>query len=723
MHALSGKEFQIGLTMSGAISAGAYTAGVMDFLFEALEAWEKARATDEDGSVPNHRVGVKVMSGASAGAITAAIGAIALVDEAAEGSVIVGGIACRYTLPRLYEAWVVRPTLDSGSTNVRDFLWLDDLTTRPAELDDFSRTSTVALPSKSDPIPVVSLLNSRLLDEIAGRAIEVTNRREPRPYISRTLHLFLTLSNLRGVPWRVQFRGGDYHMIAHGDRVHYALADFGSWPAHSPFAEADKQRPLAAASLVAGDRKAKQDWRDYAVCALGSSAFPVGLAPRLIEAALPDEYDDRRYPDSDIEAIPELRPDWPAGPLTEKPFHFTCADGGIIDNDPFEYARYSLKETLTQEHIPASLGDVDRAVVMISPFPEQKPIRAEDEPALDIVSLFSSLMPSLIDQARFKPSELALAVRPNHGSRYLIGPHREIDGKRQRYGIASGLLGGFGGFVARPFRDHDYQLGRKNCRDFLASDFAVSESNEIVVSWPPTVDRSQFVAPPSRDDPPGAPTCYQLIPLYGSAKDDITLPPWPRITQGDLDRLLARIGTRFDALAPKLVQQNVRGVLGMLLGLVLQPGIRNLPGLVRDKVLAFVRLTILGDLVRRDQIEGWELPDDLGGVTADDARLVIAELLEPKYDERNVEGIRKAIASMSDSLGNDKSAQTQSIEQLLVRLKQARGKPYQVWEAPWRDKNGGRLFTLDSRKPNLVDRSLAYLGVGFFKPTVDPPGV
>jgi hypothetical protein len=38
MHQLSGKEFQIGLTMSGAISAGAYTAGVVDFLVEALES-------------------------------------------------------------------------------------------------------------------------------------------------------------------------------------------------------------------------------------------------------------------------------------------------------------------------------------------------------------------------------------------------------------------------------------------------------------------------------------------------------------------------------------------------------------------------------------------------------------------------------------------------------------------------------------------------------------
>src|SRR3974390_2880921 len=86
MHELSGREFQIGLTMSGAISAGAYTAGVLDFLIEALDAWEDARNGPDADTVPNHRVGIKVMSGASAGAITAAVSAIALVQaEDADG--------------------------------------------------------------------------------------------------------------------------------------------------------------------------------------------------------------------------------------------------------------------------------------------------------------------------------------------------------------------------------------------------------------------------------------------------------------------------------------------------------------------------------------------------------------------------------------------------------------------------------------------------------------
>src|ERR1700730_5871133 len=60
MPTQSNEEYQIGLTMSGAISAGAYTAGVFDFLIQALDEWEKAR---NGPGIPNHRVGIKAMSG------------------------------------------------------------------------------------------------------------------------------------------------------------------------------------------------------------------------------------------------------------------------------------------------------------------------------------------------------------------------------------------------------------------------------------------------------------------------------------------------------------------------------------------------------------------------------------------------------------------------------------------------------------------------------------
>ena len=713
MSDLRQKEFQIGLAISGAVSAGAYAAGVLDFLIEALDEWEKGRT---DATVPNHRIGLKVMSGASAGAITAAIGAVALAEERGQSNI--QDPSSYHYLPKLYESWVEKPTL-VAAPGTSDFLSLTDLDVRPNVEDDFSRTSGIERPGEADPTVVTSVLNAQLLDEIAKAAIAVKRvRTSPRVWVSETLHLYMTLTNLRGVPYQVPFDGGNYHMISHGDRVHYVLKGLGAWSTKSKFADSDKKRELEATWLAAGNGGQKAKWKDYAICALASSAFPVGLAPRLIGATLGadsslNEYDGRLFPIEDIVGDDRITPNFNKSVLTERPFWFTCADGGIIDNDPFEYARFSLKEALDQPLV-STLEAVDRAVIMISAFPEERPILRQGEPRTDIVSLFSALMPALINQARFKPDELALAADENHGSRYLIGPSRVVNGKEQRYAIASGLLDGFGGFVSRSFRDHDFQLGRRNCQWFLRTCFALPEANPIIKAWSAGVDRKRFRTPEGKDRR----AHYCLIPLCGGAEKEVALPAWPRITVDEFKRLEVRIAQRFDRVVPLIIRQNVGGFLGFLLGLVLKPLIRNIPGLIRDRALKFVKLTLLADLVRRDQIQGWDLSRIDTGLDADDVRLVLGELLNPRYDQRNVAGIVTAIR-VAATAGVDKI----KVEGALQKLKQARGEPFQVWEAPWKDKNGGSLYTLVSRKPGFIRGVFGgRIGLDILKPTVDPPG-
>src|SRR4051794_29748060 len=69
--------FEIGLVMAGALSAGSYTAGVVDFLIQALDQWHEGKRGD-DARCPRHRVSVKVLAGASAGGMSAAIAAAQL---------------------------------------------------------------------------------------------------------------------------------------------------------------------------------------------------------------------------------------------------------------------------------------------------------------------------------------------------------------------------------------------------------------------------------------------------------------------------------------------------------------------------------------------------------------------------------------------------------------------------------------------------------------------
>ena len=67
--------FYVGLCLAGAVSAGAYTAGVIDYLLEALDNWESKRGQE---GIPDHRVKIPVIGGASAGGMTGILMASAI---------------------------------------------------------------------------------------------------------------------------------------------------------------------------------------------------------------------------------------------------------------------------------------------------------------------------------------------------------------------------------------------------------------------------------------------------------------------------------------------------------------------------------------------------------------------------------------------------------------------------------------------------------------------
>src|SRR6478609_2732866 len=66
------KPFYIGLCLAGAVSAGAYTAGVIDYLIEALQDWQQRKESKEP-DVPTHNVQIPIIGGASAGGMTGLI--------------------------------------------------------------------------------------------------------------------------------------------------------------------------------------------------------------------------------------------------------------------------------------------------------------------------------------------------------------------------------------------------------------------------------------------------------------------------------------------------------------------------------------------------------------------------------------------------------------------------------------------------------------------------
>lgn len=630
--------FRLGLTMAGAISAGAYAAGAFDFLMEALDCWEaekqKRRDTPEEGwDIPRHAVEIPVMSGASAGAIVGALGLVALADcppdRLPETRQVagVGGVDVR--LQRLYRAWVERPCFVSAAGG-----------------QDLLGTLDLDPPAPQDALPA-SLLDSACLTAIAAEALSgIAAIAAPRPFLAARMQLFLTHTNLRGVPYNLDFAspagaGTGYGMLLHAERCRFCVTGLGTGDFVSPWASLDElpvsapgpQPELPIASIL-GLAALQPPWSDYAQATLGSSAFPVGLAPRAIAGFSAADYANRQWPYRefiDDEQNPRyfrFPPRFTDGTAPADRRRYVTVDGGTIDNEPFELARWSL---MKKPGTPNERG-VDkacRAVLMIDPFPEPPDYDTAGNLDLGLPGVLARLMPAMINQARFKPDELAAALKEDVYSRYLIAPRRrDAGGVLQPFGIACGLLGGFGGFLAECFRAHDYQLGRRNAYFFLRDSLAMPLDNKVIESgYGPRAQIGAFQSRSASSPAAAGKAEYQLIPLLGSAAIEPPAPTWPRVAAGVVDALIPRAQSRAEALIARVkTAQGFSSLWRAGIGLAWS-------WYGKSRLGDAIRLRVLRDLVLRDQLEG----DTAGAPELD--RKVIAALLNPAYDLRTARGI------------------------------------------------------------------------------------
>lgn len=585
---MANKTFYVGFASAGAISAGAYSAGVLDFLIYALDEWEQHRTTDE------HHVVLPVFSGASAGSITSAVGILAATRQ--KGLVRQAGQATHY-LQALYDCWVVCPDLTSSPRGA--MLDVDDL--------------------QGDE-PVASLLNSKALDAIAEHAFkQLALLPQTLPaYFPQRLHLYMTQTNMRGIPYGIDFGGNSgYAMLCHADRAHYRIDGLGSAAFVSTWADADQGFPVLNSGSLTPVLPAV--WQDYIQHTLASGAFPVGLRARSF-ATITQYYDNRMWPlPLPTDTAAKIKPSWPKawGDNPYNTYVYAAIDGGAINNHPFEYVRYSLMidPPHSNERDPAT---ADRTVIMVNPFPEPPTFVLDNSEARDnrLLTIVRRLLPMFIAQNRFKPEEMVLALDEDVASRWIISPRRYVGQDLQAYGIACGLLGGFGGFADRAFREHDYELGRKNCQDFLARWFGVEQDNQNVSGG--SLPQLSDGLPYNRDKAP-------ILPLRGDAAQPVEVRPWPTIPLGKAQTVADKAAARMDKLIPKLLSENLNGIAWL--------AIRTWYATVGSgKVKDFVYYTCLADLTRRNQC------GDFVGLSEDE-RKVLAACMEPAYDYRTPERI------------------------------------------------------------------------------------
>jgi hypothetical protein len=190
----------------------------------------------------------------------------------------------------------------------------------------------------------------------------------------------------------------------------------------------------------------------------------------------------------------------------------------------------------------------------------------------ELASVIPRLLSAVLTQARFKPEELALALDKDVYSRFLIAPSPRI---------ASGSLGGFGGFLSRRFREHDFMLGRRNCQKFLKTQLVLRANNPLFDDWGDLKRDGTYQADTSEYLP--------VIPCVRSAKDEVPKPAWPSYGQDDLEQLRPLLEARYDLVGGRLLEKLVSGWATRNL-------LRGLARLERSKVVGKALKRVEADL-------------------------------------------------------------------------------------------------------------------------------
>jgi len=380
--------FHFGINMAGAVSAGAYTAGVLDFLMEALEQWYAAKQS-KNPQVPLHDASIDVFSGASAGGMCAAIASVMVqgdfqhIRNPADPSV-------KDTTNKFYESWVNR-------IDIEPLLHDDDL---------------------EDGKEVISLLDSTIIDEIADYAI-APGVAVQRPYISDSLTLFLSLTNVRGVPFSLN---GTADGSAEEDIAYYAgrLQFETVRGANAPLAPQAKPLPIGS---NAGQ------WPLLKEAAKATGAFPLFLAPRKLDRSVKDYLNSpwQSVATSEPASVP---PHWPLH--ADDTYPTLNIDGGVPDNDPFQLAHDYMAIHNPLATIDPQTGDLENprpsdeancAVLTVAPFPSQDLFDPKYffERNSSIFGMLPNLFTVLIAQSRFLGETLTAVMSGTSCSRLCAG--------------------------------------------------------------------------------------------------------------------------------------------------------------------------------------------------------------------------------------------------------------------------------------------------------------
>jgi predicted acylesterase/phospholipase RssA len=533
------QTYHIGISMAGAVSAGSYTAGVLTQLFETINKWYEYKqkgiafnapdgkpVTINPAEMPLHEICLEALSGASAGGMCTALLAVCF----AEGK-----------FDRLYDTWV-------NQVDLKPLLSTSDI--------------------RSTSSPIYSLFNVNVIDNIAAgitNFVHDPSKKWPS-YLAEQIDMYLTLTNLEGIPYDLSFSASstsNQFIRNFADYRRFTLIKPGTAPEYP----ADSTLLDPNAKLNMSNVK---EWSDLVSACVASGAFPFGLKPRTISRRK-IEFDMREWYFT-YQMQPGVKPKpqpipvrWADG--TPDPIDFQYVDGGVMNNEPFELVRRRLAINQGYWRNPTRGNEAVSGVIMIDPFPSDPPKKSGSVISRlpEVHQLLPELFGALRNQALFSQDLLYAALDPSVYSRFLVSPVRSemINGKYVPASepLASSTLDAFGGFISVAFRNHDYELGKRNCYDFLQKYFSLPLSNEIVnyVQKNGLTDKYQkagWLSTKKNSDSVNE-LHMQIIPVIPANSADEqsrpilpapAFPAWPTIYSDNLEELREMAYSRFEKI-------------------------------------------------------------------------------------------------------------------------------------------------------------------------------
>jgi len=528
---MKNKPFEIGLALPGTSSGGAYTAGVTDFILEALDEWQKIkdsnRSVHQDNydkwDVPWHDVLITGLSGSSGGGTTCAL-LLNLLGRTitpvsappAQGTVIDND---------LYNTWV-------------EFIDLK----RILDTSDLDKEKKVG-----------SLLNTDVILAKTGGILLKSRfgNKQLRSYISAHLKAIITVTNLRGIPYYLQTKGIGANQILYKRHEDYLKFELSADNTHkypdTYFIPYDTSLPAFNSSynqLIAAGQAT-------------SALFPFFISQ-------PVRQNDSMY--RQRENAKDL------GLPKGTDYDFLSIDGAFIISNPFELLRKDMLSAGEAQN-PRSGDKVERAVIIVAPLQTAVTVEKEyDTKKNGIADVIPLTMNATRNQGLFDAEDIELALDESIYSRFIIAPVRydQATDKPATPAITATLLANFSAFLSRDFRQHDYFLGRRNAQQFLRNHFAipVEEIKKNPLFSHLNIEQNQerfrrggFVF---TDESDGI-DYFNLIPLTGKAAEQLYNPAWPKgkFNQAEIDSQLSKrtgriIDVFIESLKPGFLLRVVR---------------------------------------------------------------------------------------------------------------------------------------------------------------------